>query len=46
MVKLQQTKDGQYFITLPKVLVEAKKWSKGQVLNISFNERGNLEIIV
>lgn len=45
MVKLQQIKDGQFFITLPKALVEAKKWSKGQILKISFNERGNLEII-
>ncbi len=44
MVKLQQTKDGQFFITFPKALVQAKKWNKGQVLKISFNERGHLEI--
>lgn len=40
---MQQTKD-RYFITLPKLLVEKKKWIKGQDLFFSFNERGNVEI--
>lgn len=43
MPKLQQTKD-RYFITLPKDLIEKKKWTKGQNLFFMFNERGNLEI--
>lgn len=34
----------QYFLTLPKKLVEAKDWKKGQELKIKFNERENLGI--
>ncbi len=43
-MKLQQTNKGQYYLTVPKKIVEAKKWSKGQVLKVMFNERGNLEL--
>ncbi len=31
-------------MTLPKKIVEAKSWKKGQKLTIRFNERGNLEL--
>jgi len=41
---LQQSKNGQYFLTLPKNIVEAKSWTKGQELNLKFNERGNIEL--
>lgn len=41
---LQRTIKGQYFITLPKQVVEAKGWDKGQKIKIRFNERGNLEL--
>ena len=44
MVILQKQKNGQYFITIPKVLVEAKKWKKGQVIKIRFNEKGRIEL--
>lgn len=43
MPKLQKTKN-RYFITLPRSLIEKKKWEKGQDLYICFNERGNMEI--
>ena len=43
MVKLQENK-GQYFVTIPHVIIEKKKWEKGQMLVVSFNERGNVEI--
>lgn len=43
MPKLQQTED-RYFITIPKSMVEKKKWSKGQDLFFTWNERGNIEI--
>lgn len=41
---LQKSKDKQFVLTLPEALVEAKDWDKGQVLEIRFNERGNLEL--
>jgi hypothetical protein len=41
---LQKTNKGQFYLTLPKKIVEAKKWEKGQKLVIRFNERGNLEL--
>jgi hypothetical protein len=43
MPNLQQ-KGNQYWICLPKELVEYKKWPKGKRLVLAFNERGNLEI--
>lgn len=47
MVKLQENK-GQYFVSIPKDIIEklkhTKKWEKGQRLTVSFNERGNIEI--
>jgi len=35
----------QFLITLPAKLVRAKGWDKGQQLEITFNKRGNLEIV-
>lgn len=44
-MKLQQkTGTGQFFINLPKSLVLTKKWQKGQILDLRFNERGNIEL--
>ena len=44
MVKLQENKN-RWFITLPKEYVKKKKWKKGTELLVSFNERGNIEIM-
>ena len=44
-MKLQKTGRGQYFITLPKNLVEAKGWLKGQRLKPQINEKGNIELV-
>jgi len=37
-------KKPQYFITVPKNLVQAKQWKKGQDLLLVFNGKGNIEI--
>jgi bifunctional DNA-binding transcriptional regulator/antitoxin component of YhaV-PrlF toxin-antitoxin module len=39
-MKLQKSKNNQYYITLPKLMVEAKGWKKGQELKIEFNHKG------
>ena len=51
MVKLQEVKEKQgkstrikYSITLPRLMIDKKKWVKGQDLFFIFNERGNIEI--
>lgn len=43
-MKLQMTKLGQYFISMPKTIVKSKKWKKGQEFTVAFNERGNVEL--
>ena len=43
-MKLQKTPKGQYVLTLPKKVVEAKGWEKGIKIKVRFNERGNLEL--
>lgn len=43
MAKLQYNQN-QYTISIPKEYVEQAKWQKGDVVTISFNERGNIEI--
>jgi len=43
MPKLQETK-GRFFITIPKEMVEKKKWQKGENLLFTWNERGCIEI--
>jgi bifunctional DNA-binding transcriptional regulator/antitoxin component of YhaV-PrlF toxin-antitoxin module len=39
-MKLQKSPHDQYYITLPKTMVEAKGWQKGQELMIEFGPRG------
>lgn len=43
MPKLQESA-GRFSLTIPQEIVHEKKWSRGQELVISYNERGNLEI--
>lgn len=43
MPKLQESQ-GQFTLCIPQELVQAKKWKKGDVLLLAFNERGNIEI--
>ncbi|MBU4266411.1 MAG: hypothetical protein KKE96_04195 [Candidatus Altiarchaeota archaeon] len=43
-MKLQKTNKGQYYLTLPRALVEAKGWKKRTEFTIKFNEKGNLEL--
>jgi len=43
MVKLQENKE-RFFISVPKEYVEQAGWSKGEILTVSFNERGNIEL--
>ncbi|MBD3313989.1 hypothetical protein GF345_06105 [Candidatus Woesearchaeota archaeon] len=42
MVKLQFDRNKQYKITLPKALVEAKGWEKGDRINVSLDSKGDL----
>ena len=42
MVKLQYVNNRQFKITLPKQIVLAKKWRKGDVLVFEIDDRGNL----
>lgn len=42
MVKLQYT-NGQHTVTIPREYVMQAGLQKGDVLTVSFNERGNLE---
>ena len=39
-MKLQKTNKGQYYLTLPKAMVEAKGWDKGTELKIEIGKRG------
>ena len=43
MAKLQEYK-GQFTISIPQEYIDQAKWKKGDMITISFNERGNLEI--
>ena len=42
MHKLQKDTNNQYKITLPKQIMEAKGWSKGDSIRITFDDKGNL----
>jgi len=42
MVKLQYDNNQQFKITLPKPIVLAKGWKKGDKLNIELDDRGNI----
>jgi len=43
-MKLQQMKQGQYFLTLPSQIVRAKGWEKGKYLKVEINKEGNIVI--
>lgn len=46
MPKIQYVKaQHRYFITIPKDVVDKKRWEKGKKILFSFNERGNVELI-
>ena len=42
MPKLQQTVDGQFFLTVPRDLVRAKGWQKGMLFFLAFNQDGDV----
>lgn len=42
--KLQQTNYGQYVLYLPKHIVKAKGWKRGQELKITIGDKGELII--
>ena len=42
MVKLQYDTNGQYKITLPKALIEAKRWKRGDKISILLDDTGNI----
>ena len=42
MVKLQYDRNGQFKITLPKPIILAKGWKKGDRIVIMLDEKGNL----
>jgi len=42
-MRLQESK-GRFSVSIPKDLVDAKQWTKGQRLFLAFNEKGNIEI--
>ena len=44
MVRLQHDQNSQFKITLPKPLVLAKKWKKGDVLYFELDNIGNIII--
>ena len=44
MVKLQYDSNKQYKITLPKQIVLAKKWKKGDKLVFEIDDTGNILI--
>ena len=44
MVKLQFDSK-QYKITLPKAIIEAKGWEKGNQLKVVLNQKGELVLI-
>ena len=42
MVKLQHDSNGQYKITLPKSIIEAKRWKRGDSIRILLSNEGNI----
>lgn len=44
-MKIQQIKNGQYFISLPRLLVRAKGWKKGDELKAVVDSDGELKIL-
>ena len=45
MVKLQKDGNNQYKITLPKALIDAKGWKKGDTIKIVLDTGGNIVLI-
>jgi len=41
-MKIQQLKNGQFFLNLPLALVRAKGWKKGEVINYTIDKNGDL----
>ncbi|MCD4666555.1 hypothetical protein K8R47_01975 [archaeon] len=41
-MKLQQMNNRQYFVTLPNQIVRAKGWTKGDVIKIEINSKGDI----
>lgn len=41
-MKLQQMKQGQFFVTLPSQIVRAKGWNKGDQIVAEINKEGNI----
>ena len=41
-MKLQQMKNGQYFVCLPRQIVRAKGWKKADIIKIEINKNGDL----
>jgi len=41
-MKLQQMNDRQFFVTLPKSIVLAKGWQKGDNIKFKINDKGEL----
>jgi bifunctional DNA-binding transcriptional regulator/antitoxin component of YhaV-PrlF toxin-antitoxin module len=46
MVKLQFDQNKQYKITLPKALVEAKGWKKGDLLLVGLDNKGDIVLSI
>ncbi len=42
MVKLQYDQNKQYKLTLPKAIIEAKGWKKGDLIRVSLDDTGNI----
>jgi DNA-binding Xre family transcriptional regulator len=45
MVKLQQMKSGQFFVTIPRKLCKALDLKKGDNIEFKINSRGRLELV-
>ncbi len=41
-MKLQYDQNKQYKLTLPKALIEAKGWQKGDEIELKLDEKGNI----
>ncbi len=41
-MKLQQMKQGQYFLSMPSQIVRAKGWNKGDRIKIVIDKEGDL----
>jgi len=41
-MKIQQLKNGQFFLNLPLAIVRAKGWQKGDLVNYTIDKNGDL----